>query len=273
MEESKKIQYVLIGNLATGKIISEISYTINPKYIYEINEIFNSYSKMKYIKPIISKIDSYNVFISIDKIIMITKADKKFPVSKNLELFQKITKELPNLLKQNLGASISQNFMNSKIKEIIDDFIKANTRISKNVFFNMKIKQIKRNVTNDDSKRNLEAKNSIYSFTTMNKKKEIEKNNLQKNNLIDENSNIELNKANIINQLYNQSNIIINRENIYNLSKNCKSSKTNYTYLAELIKVIWRIKCCKRCIIFILVFIILSQIVIIPFVIKCSYSY
>ena len=45
MQVEKVINYLLIGNLLSGKVIYEMSNTIDPKTLYEANLIFNNYQK------------------------------------------------------------------------------------------------------------------------------------------------------------------------------------------------------------------------------------
>ena len=104
MEIEKIIQYLLIGNLISGKIIYELQYTNDKNIIYEIKHLFNTYSIKPYLNQENLKIESYYINISIEKLIMISKTNASFTIEQNLELnipdlFQYSLKK-PNIKKE-----------------------------------------------------------------------------------------------------------------------------------------------------------------------------
>ena len=98
MEIDKIIQYLLIGNLINGKIIYEMQNTNDINIIYEIKHLFSTYSIKHNLSQENIKVESYYINISSDKLIMISKTSASFSIEQNLELFEKIKKNIPDLI-------------------------------------------------------------------------------------------------------------------------------------------------------------------------------
>ena len=206
MEIDKIIQYLLIGNLQSGKIIYEMKNTNDLDIIYKIKNIFSTYSMKHNIKEENTKIESYYVNISIEKIIMISKADINFSIEQNIELFEKLKNNVPEVfgyppkpdrrrVKQSLTA---------KITNIIYDFfqyINANKQIISQAYFKNKSNYL---ITTNIHKNNNNERKINFKL--------INKNNNNSNDISNNNSN-------------NMSNLISIENN-----KNDDNTKNNYNY-------------------------------------------
>ena len=141
MEIEKIIQYLLIGNLISGKIIYELQYTNDKNIIYEIKNLFNTYSIKPYLNQENLKIESYYINISVEKLIMISKTNASFTIELNLELFNKIRKSIPDLIKYPFikpNIKKEKQSLSTKITNIIYDYfqyINANKQIISEAFF------------------------------------------------------------------------------------------------------------------------------------------
>ena len=124
MEIQKIIQYLLIGNLQSRKVIYEMKNTNDSDIINKIKNIFSTYSMKHYIKEENTKIESYYVNISKEKIIMISKMDVNFSIEQNLELFEKLKNNVPEVFgyppKRN-KRRVKQS-LTTKITNVIYDF-------------------------------------------------------------------------------------------------------------------------------------------------------
>lgn len=309
MKVEKIIHYLLIGSLTSRKIIYEMTNTTDAKAIYDINQIFNSYSKLHNHRPENTKVESYYMTITPGRIIMIIQTDESFPFKQNFELFKKIKNDVQELSEMNLNNNLAHHKMNlgPKITQSIYDFFnelnseqilnvgsfrRNDTRLSKimtNNYYNeeqmnMRIRNslIKNNISFDADKFSLtqmipdRTKGSNRSNNSINEKMSLyEQNNYKKSKkinvkIIDDNN--EPDKSNIsksVNKYLIQSNLIAK-----NFNKNStQSPRVPYALLRELQNIIWNITCCKKVIFFFLIFIIICQIIIIPIIIHYSYSY
>lgn len=303
MEVEKIIQYLLIGNLTTGKIIFEMSNTKDPKTIFDINQIFNTYSKKRHHRPENTKVESYNIMITVERIIMISKTDESyFSYVEDFDLFKQIKNSVPELSQLTLVWSTVHNKqdLNVKISNAINDYFNHLNNLHKmmnTISFNKN--DIKLNPVNTKKYYNEEEmnmRNSLisnrtndadkYSYTQMvqdkgNKIIINDRNSLNNINklikkkkvsikIIDENN--EQDKSNISKSLI-RSSLLVQNNNNTNKNNIIPSSKISYGLLRELQNLIWHISCCKKIIFFFLIIIIIAQIVIIPVIIYCSYSY
>ena len=301
MQVEKIIHYLLIGNLNSGRIIYEMSNKTDPKTIYDINQIFNSYHKQHHHKPENSKIDDYYMMITIERIIMISKTEPNFPFIQNFELFKKINEGIPELSEMSLNWNLPlhKKSLNMKISEKIKEFFAElnMNKIMNTVSFkrnrNSTVNKIYTNNYYNEEQMNMRIRNSLisnlnnsisfdadkYSFTQMIQDKSNrsinannDKNNKIKNNkisvrMLDDNN--EQDKTNINKSLI-QSSIIINNNKI---GAQQQLNHLPNGILRELQNILWNISCCKKMIIVVLVFIVIAQIIIIPVVIHSSYSY
>ena len=312
MEVEKIIHYILIGNLLSKKVIYEMSNTIDPKTIYEANLIFSNYQKRKH-HSINTKIESFTVSIFIDNIIMIIKTDTLYPIERNFELFKKIKNSVPNLYelsldwnlnlyKQNISEKITKiiyeyfNDMNnsrkilntvSYIKNDISDIIeeesdenkKDSSISSKNSKKNKKDKRnslISSSIDEDKfSFNNVKLDKTLYVKGGKSKIFKNDENNKSKKmsvKMIDDNED---NKTNMYRSLIQSSSLVrISNNNDINKTRN-KQRESHLTnkYINDIKNIVWKISCCKKVILFFIILIILAQVVIIPLIIKYSYSY
>ena len=293
MNEEEIIQYLLIGNLHSKKIIYEMSNTKDGKIIYDINQIFLLYSKKWHIKPGNSKVDSYCVFISVERIIMISKTKESFSVNQIFELFNKIN-GIPELSKTSKWNYIHEKeSLKTKITNAIHEFfnnMNSSHRILNTVSFKSKeithkknrkyydeqpyLKQIRNSLISnnldldkfsfnqliqDDNSSNGNA-NETLKVNQQKRRKRIVK-------IIDEN---EQDKSNLSKSLVRAS-LIVN--NMNSNTNNEPNSKLAISLLKELDSMIKNISYCKKIIIVILILIIIIEIIVIPLIIKVSYSY
>ena len=301
MDIKKIIKYLLIGNLYSGKLVYEKINTKDPKIIYDINQIFHSYTKKRHIKSENVEIEGYYVSISLERIIMISKVDETLPMNQIFDLFNKINDEVPQLKKMSLDWSLilHKEAINSKINKIIDDFFTNLNILNKNLEFRNTIsfknkksfkinnmhnkydkeqnilKQIRKGLISNNldfdkfSFNNLiESNNSINNKNSINENISININSKNKKNikLIDDNDQ---DKTNLSKSLVRASLIA----NINNNKKSTSNQKLVYSILRELENLIRKISCCKKIIVVILIIIAIGQIIAIILLIKYSYSY
>lgn len=300
MLAEKIIHYLLIGNLTSGKIIYEKSNKSDPKAIYDINQIFNTYHKQQHHKPENIKIDDYYVMITLQRIIMISKTDEYFPFKQNFELFKKINDGIPELseMSHNWNLSLHKKTLNTKISEKISEFFKelnSNQKIMNTISFKKNKNTINKIYTNNyynEEQMNMRIRKSLISGLNNNiidgdkysykkaiqdkSNRSISSNNDRSNKILnnkissrmidDTNDQEKIN----INRSLIQSNIIINNNKIEELKQ---INQIPFGILREIQDIIWHISCCKKIIIFVLVLIIIAQIIIIPVIIYNSYSY
>ena len=90
--------------------------------------------------------------------------------------------------------------------------------------------------------------------------------------MIDDNED---NKTNMYRSLIQSSSLVrISNNNDINKTRN-KQRESHLTnkYVNDIKNIVWKISCCKKVILFFIILIILAQVVIIPLIIKYSYSY
>lgn len=289
MEVEKIIQYLLIGHLPSGKIIYEMSNTSDPKTIFDINQIFNTFHKRRHHRPENIKVEEYYITISVERIIMISKTDDIFPLEQNFELFQKIKSDVPVLSQMSINWNLyihnDKQILNSKIKNSIYEFFNEtnnNQQIMNTVSFKKNKNKINKMFTNNyynEEEMNMRIRNSIinnyYNFNAtfkqmIHKPELIEEKNTKKNKKISVMMIDDINKSNKSNNSKSliQSSVIINNDR-----NNIQPSKISYHILRELKDIVWQITCCKKIIFIILIIIIIAQIIAIPLIIHNSYSY
>ena len=295
MNVEEIIQYLLIGNLYSNKIIYEMSNTKDGKIIYDINQIFLLYSRKWHIKPGNSKVDDYNVFISVERIIMISKSKESFSVNQNFELFNKLINDIPELSKMSRWNYVHEKeSLKAKITNVIHEYfnnMNARHKILNTVSFNKTqdishkknkkyydqqdyLKQIRNSLISnnldldkfsfnqlipDDSSSNGNANETLKVSQKKRKKKIIK--------IIDEN---EHEKSNMSKSLVRASLIVNNMNRDSNKAPNPKLA---INLIQELDSMIRNISYCKKIIIVILIIIIIIEIIVIPLIIKFSYSY
>jgi hypothetical protein len=301
MQAEQIIQYLLIGNLNSGKVIYEMSNTTDPKTIFDINQIFNTYFRQKQHRIENTRIESYYLTITIERNIMISKTSDSFPFEQNFELFKKIKEGVPELSKISLNWNlyIHKKKLNKKITYIIHEYFKSlnnNQLIMNTISFKKNNSKINRKFTNNyynEEEMNMRFKNNLInnsksfdadknSLNQLIEDKPI--NNFDKNeipnknktkkisiNIIDDNN--EQDKTNISKSLIQSSLLIKNGINIRNSLNSLQTSQISKGLLRDLQNLIWNISCCKKVIMVFLVLIIIAQIIAIPLIINYSYSY
>ena len=310
MQVEKVINYLLIGNLLSGKVIYEMSNTIDPKTLYEANLIFNNYQKKKH-HTLNTKIECFTISIFIDNIIMIVKTDDVYPIERNFELFKKIKKSLPDLSELSLDWNLNlyKQSLNEKITKIIYDYFNDinNSRKVLNTMSYIKndvsniieeesdenkidssnSSQNGANKKNGNNKRNSLISNSIIGdkislkdikldktvYLKKNKSKIFnEKNKKVSINLIDD---TEENKTNMYKSLIQSSSLVKINNNNDNFKTPNAINETHITnkYVNEMKDIVWKITCCKKIICFFIILVIIIISVVIPLIIKYSYSY
>ena len=295
MEEEKIIQYLLIGNLTSGKVIYEMSNTTDAKTIYDINQIFNTYSKKRHHRPENTKVESYCIMITVERIIMISKEHSNFPYAQNFELFKKIKNSVPELSELSLNWSLvlHKQDLNVKISNAIHEFftnLNNEQKMMNTISFKRNNSKISSKYTYNnynDEELNMKIRNSLisnnrsfdadkFSYTQMipekgNNSINDNQNKVRKSKkvtikIIDENN--EQDKTNASKSLV-QSSLLVKNKNKNPL----QSSQMSYGLAREMQNIIWHISCCKKIIMFFLIIIIIAQIVAIPIIIYNSYSY
>ena len=301
MQAEQIIQYLLIGNLNSGKVIYEMSNTTDPKTIFDINQIFSTYFRQKQHRIENTRIESYYLTITIERNIMISKTSDSFPFEQNFELFKKIKEGVPELSKISLNWNlyIHKKKLNKKITYIIHEYFKSlnnNQLIMNTISFKKNNSKINRKFTNNyynEEEMNMRFKNNLInnsksfdadknSLNQLIEDKPI--NNFDKNeipnknktkkisiNIIDDNN--EQDKTNISKSLIQSSLLIKNGINIRNSLNSLQTSQISKGLLRDLQNLIWNISCCKKVIMVFLVLIIIAQIIAIPLIINYSYSY
>ena len=310
MQVEKVINYLLIGNLLSGKVIYEMSNTIDPKTLYEANLIFNNYQKKKH-HTLNTKIECFTISIFIDNIIMIVKTDDVYPIERNFELFKKIKKSLPDLSELSLDWNLNlyKQSLNEKITKIIYDYFNDinNSRKVLNTMSYIKndvsniieeesdenkidssnSSQNGANRKNGNNKRNSLISNSIVGdkislkdikldktvYLKKNKSKIFnEKNKKVSINLIDD---TEENKTNMYKSLIQSSSLVKINNNNDNFKTPNEINETHITnkYVNEMKDIVWKITCCKKIICFFIILVIVIISIVIPLIIKYSYSY
>ena len=196
MEIDKIIQYILIGNVVTGKIIYEMQNTNDFNIIYEIKQLFKTYSLKHNLRQENIKVESYYINISLDKLIMISKTNVSFSIEQNLELFEKIKRNAPEIINYPLKTKKKNEKQNlaSKITNIIFDYfqyINANKQIISESYFKFKPKVIL-----NESNKTIVNKEINKIITSGNNNNSINKSSSRK---------IFKNKMNDVNNIYNQN--------------------------------------------------------------------
>ena len=298
MEAEKTIKYLLIGNLITGKIIYEMINTNSAKIIYDINQLFNSFHKNKNnTRPEKIKVESYNIMINTRGVLMISKTLDSFSFGKNMELFKTIEEKVPYLSELSINFSLSYHRQNTdnKITGIIKEFFKGlqNTNLMNTVSYTNIPSKNNKTVTNNynnEEEMTIKKKNSLISSNN-NRSFDNDKNSI--NQLIQENNNDDTyndengfkkreynNKVSVkilndnngidktnINKSLIQSNVIVKKNN------DLQNSVNQQNMTKELDGIIRNISCCRKVIFIFLLLVIIAQIIIIPCIIKYSYSY
>lgn len=304
MEIENILHYLLIGDLSSGKIIYEMSNTTDPKTIYNISQLFNTYYKQHQHQHRAenTKVDSYYITITIERIIMISKTDDNFPFKQNFELFKKIKDSVPEFsqMSVNWNLALNKNNIKSKISDAIYEFFNDinynNQQIVNTISYNKIKRRINKNYANNYYNEEEKIKNSLisnnrsidadkFSFTQMIQDKSNnslnERNNLRGGNLsnkfnkskrisvkiLDENNE---EKTNISKSLI-RSSLIVNNNSLN--KSGIQPAEMSHSLLRELQDLIWQITCCKKIILFFLIIIIIAQIVVIPLIINNCYSY
>ena len=240
MDIEKIIEYLLIGNLVTQKIIYEMQNADNSNIIYEVKQLFITYSMKHNLRQENTKIQSYYINISLDRVIMISKTDTNFSIEQNFELFEKIKRNVPNLANYPLKDSnkkqkkLEKQNLESKITNIIFDYfqyINANKQVITEAYFKHKSKIILNQIHKNDNDNNNRKKIKLNNVIKIenNKNKDIDKSSTR--DIIKSGPSTNIIKTNKQNIIY-PGNIKINIKNGNNLIDD--DSKTNNNKKKEL---------------------------------------
>ena len=299
MEIEKIIQYLLIGNLRSKKIIYEMQNTNDLNIIYDAKLLFNTYSKKKVLGIQNIKVDPFYINISLEKIIMISKTDISFSIDHNFQLFEKIKRNVPELIEIPFESNTNRHkqSLTSKITNIIYDYfqyVNANKLILSEAYFKIKSKNsqniVTKNFNNNNNKINFSRNSDILINIDNNKSINIDKSSSNRQMIFNESiKNISINQDKNLNvqnyNNFNNENVIYERDsnklNKIILKDNIKDNNEYYNINNESPQMIikgeqnTRINpnCCKKIIIFILILMILIKIAIIPLIIISVYSY
>ena len=289
MEIENIIQYLLIGNLITGKIIYEMKNTSETKIINKIKNFFESYKMKLNLTQDNINVESYYINISLEKLIMISKTNANFSIEQSFELFENIIKNAP-LLEKYQKKPRKKNKMQdleTRITNIIYDFfqyINANKQIISEAYFQNKSKFIINNFNRNNNTKIIKPR-IINKVVTEEKNKSIDINKSSTREII--NSRNIINKKNIEQIVLNPK--VEEEDDINNITKffyqsrkhninnnnniNILTTGNQSTNTINFQKNTKKISKYKKFMILIICFIILIQIVAIPLIIINTYSY
>ena len=98
MEFNDIFEYLLLGNLISGKILYELKNTSDITIINDINQLFYNFSLQKKLISLKNNIDSYYISFAEEQLIMISKLKIAFSQEQNSELFETIRNRVPDLI-------------------------------------------------------------------------------------------------------------------------------------------------------------------------------
>ena len=300
MEIEKIIEYLLIGNLRSQTIIYELQNTDDINIVNEIKLLFAIYIDKINLKEESTKVESYYINISSEKIIMIAKTNISFTLEQNTELFERINKyaldpkssrlKMWRRKKLSLSAKITNliydyfQYINANKQVISEAHFKIGAKSQNNASKKMNFKYNNNSLINLDNTRNIDVdKSSTRQIINGS----INNNNMNNINISDDKTEVVNIKVNYpSNNIYNNNryknkgnNLILNDNkdlNNTNISKSSNIMKNNnsnnYSIKASQkgkMKISWK----RVIIIFILVLIVLIIIGSIYLIIINSYSY
>ena len=301
MEIEKIIEYLLIGNLRSQTIIYELQNTDDINIVNEVKLLFAIYIDKINLKEESTKVESYYINISSDKIIMIAKTNISFTPEQNSELFERINKfaldpkssrlKMWRRKKLSLSAKITNliydyfQYINANKQVISEAHFKLGSKSQNNVSKKMNFKYNNNSLISLDNTRNIDVDKSstrqIINGSINNN------NNMNNINISDDKTEVVNIKVNYpSNNIYNNNryknkgnNLILNDNKDLDNTNISKSSNilpnnnsNNYSIKASQkgkMKISWK----RVIIIFILVLIVLIIIGSIYLIIINSYSY
>ena len=303
MEIEKIIEYLLIGNLKSQKIIYEMQNTNDINIVNEVKILFAIYLDRQNLKEESAKVESFYINISSEKIIMIAKTNISFTLEQNSELFERINKyaldpkssrlKMWRRKKLSLSDKITNliydyfQYINANKQVISETYFKLGPKIQNNVSKKMNFKHNNNRLISLDNTRTIDVdKSSVRQIINGS----INSNNMNNINISDDKTevvNIKVNYPN--NNIYNnnrkknkENNLIINdnkeldntnvskSSNKYEIVRNNNSNNYSIkTSQKEKKKISWK----RVIVIFILAFIVLILIGSIYLIIINSYSY
>ena len=181
-EISPPIQYLLIGDISTNKIITEFSSTINSSKIKkEINQIFSKICKNQTKKynernKITSKDTIYYYTLIKPNLIFITLVEDEYPEELVFELIDKINEEKITTMINEETQELNPNGR-VELKNIIDSYQKKNDENDKdkndNINIDKKLKIEEKKISsenemqsqNTDDIEDFQNKNDIFLMT------------------------------------------------------------------------------------------------------------
>jgi len=301
MEIEKIIEYLLIGNLRSQTIIYELQNTDDINIVNEVKLLFAIYIDKINLKEESTKVESYYINISSDKIIMIAKTNISFTLEQNTELFERINKYALDPKSSRLKMWRRKKLsLSAKITNLIYDYfqyINANKQVISEAHFKMGAKS----QNNASKKMNFKFNNNSLISLDNTRNIDVDKsstrqiingsinnnNNMNNINISDDKTEVVNIKANYpSNNIYNNNryknkgnNLILNDNKDLDNTNISKSSNimqnnnsNNYSIKASQkgkMKISWK----RVIIIFILVLIVLIIIGSIYLIIINSYSY
>ena len=186
-EISPPIQYLLIGDISTNKIITEFSSTINSSKIKkEINQIFSKICKNQTKKynernKITSKDTIYYYTLIKPNLIFITLVEDEYPEELVFELIDKINEEKITTMINEETQELNPNGR-VELKNIIDSYQKKNDENDKdkndNINIDNKLKIEEKKISsenemqsqNTDDIEDFQNKNDIFLMTNKKRK-------------------------------------------------------------------------------------------------------
>ena len=232
MEIEKIIEYLLIGNLRSQAIIYEMQNTNDINIVNEVKLLFAIYLDKKITKEESTKVESFYINISSEKIIMIAKTNISFTLEQNTELFERINKYALDPKSSRLKMWRRKKLsLSAKITNLIYDYfqyINANKQVISEAYFKIgpKIQNYASKKDRIDSNR-INFKNNNNSLVSMDNTRsiDVDKSSMRQiiNGSINNNSNnININNVNISDDKTEDENIKVNypNNNIYNNNRN-----------------------------------------------------
>ena len=157
MEFNDIFEYLLIGNLISGKILYELKNTSDITIINDINQLFYNFSLQKKLISLKNNIDSYYISFAEEQLIMISKLKIAFSQEQNSELFETIRNRVPDLIESKyiIKHKYRKRNLYLKITNVIYDYfqyINVDKRIMSFSYLKNSLNAMKSNKILDNSK-------------------------------------------------------------------------------------------------------------------------
>ena len=172
MEFNDIFEYLLIGNLISGKILYELKNTSDITIINDINQLFYNFSLQKKLISLKNNIDSYYVSFAEEQLIMISKLKIAFSQEQNSELFETIRNRVPDLIESKyiIKHKYRKRNLYLKITNVIYDYfqyINVDKRIMSFSYLKNSLNAMKSNKILDNSKIDKRKKNKSNKINNL----------------------------------------------------------------------------------------------------------